>query len=282
MTYLTAKKIYPGNWNNALNGWYKNIDANPVDGTNEASKGGPTSVLALPGYRYFQQRGYVPITWASASATTSGQFMQVIVPSPYRQDDTRTDITGMVISGSAAQPSYVYRTAISVASGWDGRAASGVYAASGNIISFGRNIGTTSAVTGVSFSGVTSNVPEATIQANIAASQASSAGAAGIFFSGGTQGFGTNPFITTTGLPSITGVGSGTVAYYPVTSSTTLGVLAKGIDTGTSVSGGLFISDADVAAGRVGYLCVEVCYIRPDDAPTYEDIDSYLNNRTVS
>ena len=279
MTYLSAKKIYPGNWSNALNGWYKNIDANPVDGTNDGSKGGPTSVLATPGYRYFQQRGYVPVTWASGSATASGAFMSVIVPSPYRQDDTRTDITGMVISGSATQPSYVYRTAISVASGWgDGRVASGVYASSGNIISFGRNTGTPTAVTGVAFSGVA----EGSIQANIAAAQASSAGAAGIFFSGGTQGFGTNPFITSSGLPAISGVGSGTVSYYPVTASTTLGVLAKGAANDTSTSGGVFISDADVAAGRTGYLVVEVCYIRPDDAPGYEDIDAYLTGRTVS
>ena len=279
MTYLSAKKIYPGNWSNALNGWYKNIDANPVDGTNDGSKGGPTSVLATPGYRYFQQRGYVPVTWASGSATASGAFMSVIVPSPYRQDDTRTDITGMVISGSSTQPSYVYRTAISVASGWgDGRVASGVYASSGNIISFGRNTGTPTAVTGVAFSGVA----EGSIQANIAAAQASSAGAAGIFFSGGTQGFGTNPFITSSGLPAISGVGSGTVSYYPVTASTTLGVLAKGAANDTSTSGGVFISDADVSAGRTGYLVVEVCYIRPDDAPGYEDIDAYLTGRTVS
>ena len=279
MTYLSAKKIYPGNWSNALNGWYKNIDANPVDGTNDGSKGGPTSVLATPGYRYFQQRGYVPVTWASGSATASGAFMSVIVPSPYRQDDTRTDITGMVISGSSTQPSYVYRTAISVASGWgDGRVASGVYASSGNIISFGRNTGTPTAVTGVAFSGVA----EGSIQANIAAAQASSAGTAGIFFSGGTQGFGTNPFITSSGLPAISGVGSGTVSYYPVTASTTLGVLAKGAANDTSTSGGVFISDADVAAGRTGYLVVEVCYIRPDDAPGYEDIDAYLTGRTVS
>jgi hypothetical protein len=278
MTYLSAKKIYPGNWSNALNGWYKNIDVT-ADSTNDYSKGGPTSVLATPGYRYFQQRGYVPVTWASGSATASGAYMNVIVPSPYRQDDTRTDITGMVISGSATQPSYVYRTAISVASGWgDGRVASGVYASSGNIISFGRNVGTPTAVTGVAFSGVA----EGSIQANIAAAQASSAGAAGIFFSGNTQGFGTNPFITSSGLPAISGVGSGTVSYYPVTASTTLGVLAKGAANDTSTSGGVFISDADVAAGRTGYLVVEVCYIRPDDAPGYEDIDAYLTGRTVS
>jgi hypothetical protein len=278
MTYLTAKKIYPGNWNNALNGWYKNIDANPADGTNDGSKGGPTSVLAVPGYRYFQQRGYVPVTWASGSATASGQYMSVIVPSPYRQDDTRTDITGMVISGSATQTSYVYRTAISVASGWgDGRVASGVYASTGNVISFGRNIGTATAVTGVAFSGVA----EGSIQANMTSAVAGD-GANKIYFAGGTQGFGTNPFITSTGLPSITGVGSGTVSYYPVTASTLLGVLAKETANSTTTSGGVYISDADVAANRTGYLVVEVCYIRPDDAPGYEDIDSYLNSRTVS
>jgi hypothetical protein len=53
MSYLSAKKIYPGNWAEPLNSWYKNID-NTQDGTNESSKGGPTSVLAIPGYRYFQ------------------------------------------------------------------------------------------------------------------------------------------------------------------------------------------------------------------------------------
>jgi hypothetical protein len=203
--------------------------------------------------------------------------MQVIVPSPYRNDDTRTDITGMVISGSATQPSYVYRTAISVASGWDGRAASGVYAATGNIISFGRNIGTATAVTGVAFSGVA----EGTIQANMVSTVSGDASTK-IYFSGGTQGFGTNPFITSTGVPAISGVGSGTVVYYSVTGSTTLGVLAKGAANDTSTSGGVYLSDADVAAGRTGYLVVEVCYIRPDDAPGYEDIDGYLLGRTVT
>jgi hypothetical protein len=31
-----------------------------------------------------------------------------------------------------------------------------------------------------------------------------------------------------------------------------------------------------------GYLVVEVCYIQPDEAPGYEDIDGYLLGRTVS
>jgi hypothetical protein len=98
MTYLSAKKIFPGNWAEPLNGWYRNIDTND-SGSNDGSKGGPTSVLAVPGYRYFQQRGYVPVTATSGGgAVASGS---VIVPSPYRNDDTRPDITGMVISGSS-------------------------------------------------------------------------------------------------------------------------------------------------------------------------------------
>jgi len=266
MTYLSAKKIYPGNWAEPLNGWYKNIDV-VADGTNDYSKGGPTSVLAIPGYRYFQQRGYVPVTTTSGSGVAAAD---VIVPSPYRQDDTRPDITGMVISGSSTLPAYVYRTAISVASGWgDGRVASGVYAATGNVISFGR----------VSSSNPTaaSGVGEGVIQANLT-STVSGTQAGEIYFAGGTAGYGTNPFLTITGA---TGVAPGTVNY-SATSSTTLKVFAKETANSTTTSGGFYISSGDASAGRTGYLVVEVCYIQPDEAPGYEDIDGYLTGRTVS
>jgi len=46
MTYLSSKKIYPGNWAEPLNGWYKNVDTND-SGTNNASKGGPTPPLVV-------------------------------------------------------------------------------------------------------------------------------------------------------------------------------------------------------------------------------------------
>ena len=268
MSYLSAKKIYPGNWTVALNGWYRNIDANPVDGTNDSTKGGPTSVIAIPGYTYFQQRGYVPVTTTSgAGVVATGE---VIVPSPYRQDDTRPDITGMVISGSSVRPAYVYRTALSVASGWgDGRVASGIYAATGNVISFGRN----NAGNPVAASGD----GEAVIQANLT-STVSGTQVGEIFFAGGTAAYGSNPFLTATGAAGV----SGSVINYPVTAATTLRVFAKGTANGTTTSGGYYISSGDANAGRVGYLVVEVCYVQPDVAPSYEDIDSYLNNRTVS
>ncbi len=265
MTYLSSKKIYPGNWAEPLNGWYKNVDTDG-SGVNDASKGGPTSVLAIPGYRYFQQRGYVAVTQTSGAPLATGT---VIVPSPYRQDDTRPDITGMVISGSTTQPAYVYRTAISVASGWgDNRVASGVYAATGNVISFGRDSSGPTAASGIG---------EGPIQANLSSTVSGDA-ATKIYFAGGSQAFGTNPFITATGAAGV----SGGVLYYAATTGTTMRVFAKGAANDTSTSGGIYISDADSAAGLVGYLAVEICYIQPDDAPAYEDIEAYLPNRTVS
>jgi hypothetical protein len=267
MTYLSAKKIFPGNWAEPLNGWYKNIDADYA-GTDDGSKGGPTSVLAIPGYRYFQQRGYVPVTATSGAGAVASA--SVIVPSPYRQDDTRPDITGMVISGSSTLPAYVYRSTISVASGWgDGRVASGVYAATGNVISFGRsNGGSPTAASGVG---------EAVIQANIT-STVSGTQAGEIFFAGGTAGYSANPFLTATGAAGV----SGAVVNYPVTAATTLRVFAKETANSTTTSGGFYISSGDAAAGRTGYLVVEVCYVQPDVAPGYEDIDGYLTGRTVS
>jgi len=270
MSYLTSKKIYPGNWTNALNGWYKNIDTTD-DGTstNNASKGGPTSVLATPGYRYFQQRGYAAVTWGSGSAATSGQTLNVVVPSPYRQDDTRPDITGMVISGNSTQPAYVYRAALSVASGWgDGRVASGVYASTGNVITFGRDSSGPIAVTGVG---------EPIAQANLTSTVSGDAGTK-IFFAGGSQALSSTPFLTATGA---TGVGPSGV-YKELTAATTFKVYARGAATDTGVSGGVYLSSDDASAGRAGYVIVEVCYIQPDEAPGYEDIEAYLNNRTVS
>jgi hypothetical protein len=263
MSYLSSKKIYPGNWAEPLNSWYKNID-NTQDGTNESSKGGPTSVLAVPGYRYFQQRGYVAVTATSGSGPVASG--NVIIPSPYRQDDTRTDITGMVISGDSTRPAYIYRAAASVASGWgDGRVASGIYAATGNVVTFGPGLTSTG------------TVGEAVAQANLV-STVSGTQVGEIFFTAGTEAYSTQPFLTATGAAGVT-VSN---VYKQITAATTYTVQARGSQTATSTSGGFYISSGDSAAGRVGYVVVEVCYLQPDEAPGYEDIDGYLTGRVVS
>ena len=74
MSYLSAKKIYPGNFTEALNGWYKNVDTTD-SGSNDKSVGGPTSVLAVPGYRYFQQRGYAQITGKVGAKVSSADVI---------------------------------------------------------------------------------------------------------------------------------------------------------------------------------------------------------------
>ncbi|NBX50259.1 hypothetical protein EBT25_10030, partial [bacterium] len=220
------------------------------------------------GYRYFQQRGYVPVTATSGAGAVAAA--DVIVPSPYRQDDTRPDITGMVISGSSTLPAYVYRATISVASGWgDGRVASGVYAATGNVISFGRsNSGSPTAASGIG---------EAVIQANLT-STTSGSQAGEIFFAAGSAAYSANPFLIASGAAGVT---AGNV-YYAATASTTLKVFAKETANSTATSGGFYISSGDSTGGRTGYLVVEACYIQPDEAPGYEDIDGYLLGRTVS
>jgi len=263
MSYLSSKKIYPGNWANPLNGWYKNIDTDD-SGIADGSKGGPTSVLAVPGYRYFQQRGYVAVTTASGDgAIASGS---VIVPSPYRNDDTRTDITGMVISGSSALPAYVYRTTLSVASGWgDGRVASGIYAATGNAITFSTGL--------VAATGVGEAVSQANLTSTVSGTQAGE-----IFFAAGTSAVSAVPVLTATGAAGVT---AGNV-YKELTAAATYSVRARLATTGTATSGGWYISAGDKAAGRTGYFVVEVCYIQPDEAPGYDDIEDYLIGRTVS
>jgi hypothetical protein len=259
MSYLSAKKIYPGNQTSALNGWYKNIDTTD-DGTNDSSLGGPTSVLAIPGYRYFQQRGYVEV--GSGSTAVSG-VGNVIVPSPYRNDDTRPDITGMVISGSSTQPAYIYRAAISVASGWgDDRVASGVYSTSA-IISFGRNnSGAPTAASGVG---------EGVAQANLASG-------AGGFYAAGDSALSSVPVLTATGAAGVT---AGNV-YRAITSAETYSVFTKATANATATGAAIQTSSDDAAAGLKGYLVVEACYFQADSAPGYEDIEAYIPARTVS
>jgi hypothetical protein len=116
---------------------------------------------------------------------------------------------------------------------------------------------------------------EAVAQANLT-STTSGSQPAEVFFTAGVAAYSANPLLVATGT-----VGPSTI-YEQITSSTTLKVFARGTTTGTATSGGWYISSADASAGRAGYFVVEVCYIQPDEAAGYEDIDGYLLGRTVS
>jgi hypothetical protein len=256
MAYLSAKKIYPGDMTEPLNGWYKNIDTND-SGSNDASNGGPTSVLANPGWQFFQLRGYVQVTTSTGDGYT--QVSRVTIPSPYKNDDTRTDITGLVVTADAERPAYVYRTAISVASGWgDGRVAEDGLTTSGATQVVGFGPGTASAP--VSFSGVVEGANITAASNNIAA---------------GTGGLSTNPFQTATTLTAA-------MLYQPYTANQEFRVYSKAATNSTALNGGWAISDDDKAAGRYGYILCEVCFIRPDVAVEYDDMEQYLPYKVIS
>jgi len=248
MAYLSAKKIYPGDMTEPLNGWYQNIDTTGGS-TNNASKAGPTSVLANPGWQFYQLRGYVPVTTTGFTAVE-----RVIIPSPYKNDDTRTNITGMEVTATSGRPAYVYRTAISVASGWgDGRVAEdGIRTDNATqVIGFGPGSDTTP----VSFSGVVEG-------ANITATNSGIAP--------GTGGLGLCP------------LASGDDNYHELTSNQEFRVYSKTQTDSTSTAGGFAISAADADAGRVGYILTEVCYVRQDVPVEYDDVEQYLPYKIAS
>ena len=105
--------------------------------------------------------------------------------------------------------------------------------------------------------------------------------AASIYFAGGVAGFSKNGLITASGTGAGGSDNPGT-PYKEVTASTTYKVFSKAGANATSAQNGFFISQADSNAGKTGYIVVEVCYIQPEEAPGYEDIDGYIAGRTVS
>lgn len=256
MAYLSAKKIYPADMSEPLNGWYQNIDTTGGT-TNNASDAGPTSVLANPGWRFFQLRGYVPVTNATGEGYTT--TAEVIIPSPYKNDETRVNITGMVVGATADRPAYVYRSSVSVASGWgDGRVALDGITTSGATQVIGFGPGTASAPT--TFSGVVQGANVTAVANNIPA---------------GTGGLGTNPLQTATTLTAA-------MLYKEYTADQAFRVYSKAATNSTATNGGWAISDADKAAGRYGYILVEVCFIQPDVAVDYNDLEQYLPYKIAS
>lgn len=256
MAYLSAKKIYPGDMTEPLNGWYQNIDTTGGS-TNDASIAGPTSVLANPGWQFYQLRGYVPVTTSTGDGYTT--TAQVQIPSPYKNDSTRVNVTGMVVAADATRPAYVYRTSLSVASGWgDGRVAESGLTTSGATQVIGFGPGTSTAP--VSFSGVVEGANLTAASNNIPA---------------GTGGLSSNPFQTATTLTT-------PMLFKVYTANQEFRVYSKAATNSTATNGGWAISDADKAAGRTGYILCEVCFIRPDVAVEYDDMEQYLPYKTAS
>jgi hypothetical protein len=268
MTYKKAKKIYPGNWVNPLNGWFQNIDLN-ADGdatdSTDGSKGGPTSVLAVPGWRYFQTFGYAEVT---ATDYTGAAVLDVIVPSPYKNDDTRSDISGLTVTASTDEPAYIYRASLSI--GQDplasteqagSRRTADVYIPDVYQLAFGEANG----------AAPTTNVGKEVGYTSVSGTAAAAGGFQAV--AQGTSKLSSIPLLY--GTP--TGVLNTQQSYYRITTDKTFKIHVKNTDASTTTSSsGVFISAADAAAGRKGYILVELCYIKPDVAVGYRDLAPYV------
>jgi len=139
-----------------------------------------------------------------------------------------------------------------------------LYATSGRVISFATGL----------VSNATSG--EAVAQANLT-STVSGSQEGEIYFAGGSAAYSAVPFVT-----GVAGVTANSI-YKELGAAATYKVFSRTAATVTSgTAGGWYISADDKAAGRTGYFVVEVCYIQPNEAPGYEDIDGYLLGRTVS
>jgi hypothetical protein len=258
MTYKKAKKIFPGNWSMPLNGWYQNVGDETV--------GGPTSVLSVPGWRYFQTFGYAVVS--DTNPATATKAFDIIVPSPYKNDDTRTDIEGLTVAASASDPAYIYRVSLSVGEDWlgDGEQAGSRKSAPVYIPSGAR----------LSLSPDNSGAPVSNAGREAAYAEIAVGGGPVLAteVAEGRGGVSNAPLIYQT--PS--GIVNTAQSFHRLTENTAFKVFVKATSAAETVAanGGATISAADAAAGRRGYILCEVCYIKPDAPVGFGDLDPYI------
>ena len=237
-------------------------------------------VYGWPGVEAYELIGYVPISNASGSAASYKSF-DLIIPSPDRRPDDRVrdNRTSMVVNASSAKPAYIYAASIAVAqdipAGTSSDPAPGFpadpvtadlkFTNASDYLLFGpSNSGSPYGIPSTQANGLAAAT--AYVQASSSTIAQGSAATAGI-------------------LPFTTSV-SGTIAntdfansmFYKVTGDTTFKVFNTTATNSTSVNGGgVYISDADISAGKQAYLVCRVNYLRPQDAAGWREIQGYVD-----
>jgi hypothetical protein len=253
---------------------------------NRLSSFNSEGVYGWPGIAAYELIAYVPISNASGAAANF-KSLDLIIPSPDRRTDDRVrdDRTSLVVPGSSAAPSYVYGASISIArdlpAGTVADPAPGFPAAPVTA-----DLRTTNAsdilLLGPTSSGLPVGIP--TTQAtgvNIASAwlTASSnviAQGAGATSGGGTTG-GFLPFVSSV-TATIANTDFANSMMYRLTAATTFRVTTVTALTATTASGGgVFISDADIAAGKKAYILARVNYLRADAAVSWNDIQGFID-----
>lgn len=256
---------------------------------NRLSSFNSEGVYGWPGIAAYELIAYVPVSNASTAAANF-KSLDLIIPSPDRRTDDRVrdNISTLVVPGSSAAPSYVYGASISIArdlpAGTVADPAPGFPAApvttdlrtvnASDILMLGpTSSGNPVGIPTTQATGVNMASAWLTASSNVIAQ------GSGATSGGGTTG-GFLPFVS-----SVTGTIANTdfanSMMYRLTTATTFRVTSLstggGIASTTPTGGGLFISDADIAAGKKAYILARINYLQAESAVSWDDIQGFID-----
>ena len=260
---------------------------------NRLSSFNSEGVYGWPGFAAYELIAYVPVSNASGAAA-SYKSLDLIIPSPDRRTDDRVrdNISTLVIPGSSAIPSYVYGASIAVAkdlpAGTTADPAPGFpadpvtadlkFTNASDILMFGPT--SSGSPVGVTASPQLNGIAAAS--AWLTASSNTVAQGSSATTGGGTTG-GFVPFLssvvaatTDTSAAKLTGFDNSMV--YKVTSATTFRVTTvTAVTSTTATGGGVYISDADITAGKKAYILARINYIQAAPAVSWNDIQGFID-----
>lgn len=255
---------------------------------NRLSSFNSEGVYGWPGFAAYELIAYVPVSNASGTAANY-KSLDLIIPSPDRRTDDRVrdNITTLVVPGSSAAPSYVYGVSLAVAkdlpAGTTADPAPGFPACpvtadlkftnASDILLLGpTSSGNPLAIPTTQVTGVNAAISYLTASSNTIA-QGSSATTGG----GTTGGF--VPFPSTVSS-TIAASDFANSLVYKLTANTTFRVstvTALPTTTTSPSGGGVYISDADIAAGKKAYILARVNYIQAAPAVSWNDIQGFID-----
>jgi hypothetical protein len=254
---------------------------------NRLSSFNSEGVYGWPGFAAYELIAYVPVSNASGTAA-SYKSLDLIIPSPDRRTDDRVrdNISTLVIPGSNTVPSYVYGASIAVAKDLPaGTTADPAPGFPADPVTADLKTGNASDILmlGPTSSGNPVGIP---------ATQANGVNAASAWLTASTNTIAQGSSATTGGGSSTAGFApflssiSGTYTQadfansmmYKVTSNTTFRISSvTAVTSTTPTGGGLYISDADVAAGKKAYILARINYIQAAAAVSWNDIQGFID-----
>jgi hypothetical protein len=249
----------------------------PGNQINRLSSYNTEGVYGWPGVEAFELIGYVAISNLAADKASFKSF-DITVPSPDRRPDDRVrdNRTSLVVQASAARPAYIYGASIAIAQD---------YPAAGEP-SFPASP-VTASIGGTSTEGLLLGPNNAGAPLGVPATQANGLAAASSIISATSSLFASGLSDTTVGdLPFWTAVTAGGIVasdavnamFYRVNGDTTFRVFNVNAVTSTTVDGdGVFISQDDKDAGRVGYILCRVNYLRPAASVSWNDVQDFVD-----